>query len=71
LQVHPGNNPENPIRGVFTSRSPVRPNLIAISETRIISVEENGIEIEDIDALDHSPVLDIKNKKNLPGINNY
>jgi tRNA-Thr(GGU) m(6)t(6)A37 methyltransferase TsaA len=67
LQVHPGNNPENPIRGVFTTRSPVRPNLIGISETRILKMEDLIIEIEDIDARDHSPLLDIKKvKKNLP-----
>jgi len=68
LQVHPRNNPENPIRGVFTTRSPVRPNLIGISETRVVSIKGNLIEIEDIDARDHSPLLDIKKiKKNLPG----
>lgn len=63
LQVHPRNNPDNPIRGVFTTRSPVRPNLIAISETRILSIKDNIIEIDDIDALDRSPLLDIKNVK--------
>ncbi|MDX2475886.1 MAG: TrmO family methyltransferase, partial [Gammaproteobacteria bacterium] len=29
LQVHPRRNPENPLRGVFATRAPVRPNLIA------------------------------------------
>jgi tRNA-Thr(GGU) m(6)t(6)A37 methyltransferase TsaA len=61
LQVHPRGNPENPIRGVFTTHSPFRPNLIAISRVKILSINENVIEIEEIDAYNHSPVLDLKN----------
>ena len=61
LQVHPQGNPENPIRGVFATHSPVRPNLIAISRVKILSINENVIEIDEIDAYDHSPVLDLKN----------
>lgn len=61
LQVHPRGNVENPIRGVFATHAPVRPNLIAISRCVIIKVEKNIIEIDDIDAFDGSPVLDLKN----------
>ena len=61
LQVHPRGNPDNPIRGVFATHSPVRPNLIAMSRCKIISVKENVIEIEDIDAFPDTPVLDLKN----------
>jgi tRNA (Thr-GGU) A37 N-methylase len=32
LQVHPRGNPDNPLRGVFATRSPLRPNLIALSQ---------------------------------------
>jgi tRNA-Thr(GGU) m(6)t(6)A37 methyltransferase TsaA len=60
LQVHPRANPENPLRGVFATRAPVRPNLIALSRCRIISVQENIIEIDTIDAFPDTPVLDIK-----------
>ena len=60
LQVHPRGNPENPLRGVFATRAPVRPNLIALSRCRIISVHDNVIEIEDIDAFPDTPVIDIK-----------
>ena len=60
LQVHPRANPANPLRGVFATRAPVRPNLIALSRCRILSVERNVIEIEDIDAFADTPVLDIK-----------
>ena len=61
LQVHPFGDPANPLRGVFSTRAPVRPNLIAISRCRILSVEGNLVEIDGIDAFDGSPVLDLKN----------
>lgn len=60
LQVHPRGNPANPLRGVFATRAPVRPNLIALSRCRVISVHDNLIEIEEIDAFPDTPVLDIK-----------
>jgi tRNA-Thr(GGU) m(6)t(6)A37 methyltransferase TsaA len=61
LKVHPKGNPENPIRGVFATHAPVRPNLLGISRVKIISVNENVLEIDEIDAYDHSPVIDLKN----------
>ena len=60
LQVHPRGNPDNPLTGVFATHSPVRPNLIAMTRCKIISVKENVIEIESIDALPDTPVLDLK-----------
>lgn len=60
LKVHPRGNPENPLRGVFATRSPVRPNLIALSRARVLSVADNIIEIGEIDAFADTPVLDIK-----------
>jgi tRNA-Thr(GGU) m(6)t(6)A37 methyltransferase TsaA len=60
LQVHPRGNPKNPLRGVFATRAPVRPNLIAISRCRVLSVAGSVIAIDDIDAFPDTPVLDIK-----------
>lgn len=60
LQVHPRGRKEIPLTGVFATHSPVRPNLIAISKCNIISIKANIIEIEEIDAFDDSPVLDLK-----------
>lgn len=60
LQVHPRNDPANPLRGVFATRAPVRPNLIALSRCKVLSVDGNVIVIDDIDALPDTPVLDIK-----------
>ena len=61
LQVHPRGNKKNPLRGVFATHSPVRPNLIGVSRCDIISVKNNIIEVEDIDAFSGSPVIDLKN----------
>jgi len=61
LQVHPQGNEANPMRGVFATHSPVRPNLIAISRCKILSVKDNVIEIDSIDAFPDTPVLDLKN----------
>lgn len=60
LRVHPRKDPANPLVGVFGTHSPQRPNLIALTICRIKSVSGNIIQIEDIDAYDGSPVVDIK-----------
>lgn len=60
LQVHPRGDKTNPLTGVFATHSPLRPNLIAISQCDIISVHGNVVQIEEIDAFDGSPVLDLK-----------
>ena len=59
LQVHPRGDLDNPLRGVFATRAPVRPNLIALSRCRVLSVKGNVIEIDAIDAFPDTPVLDI------------
>jgi tRNA-Thr(GGU) m(6)t(6)A37 methyltransferase TsaA len=60
LQVHPRGDQKNPLTGVFATRSPMRPNLIALSLCKIVSVKDNVVEVEKIDAVEGTPVLDIK-----------
>jgi tRNA-Thr(GGU) m(6)t(6)A37 methyltransferase TsaA len=60
LQVHPRKDPSNPLTGVFATHSPQRPNLIGLTLCRILAIRGNNIQIEDIDAFDGSPVVDIK-----------
>jgi len=60
LQVHPRGNKENPLTGVFACRSPVRPNLIALTVCKILAVEGNVVKVDTIDAFDKTPVLDLK-----------
>ena len=60
LQVHPRKDPQNPLTGVFATHSPRRPNLIALTLCKIESISGNKIHIDDIDAFDGTPVIDIK-----------
>jgi len=48
------------IRGLFSTRSPSRPNAIGLSCVKLLSVNGNRLEIEDVDMLDGTPLLDIK-----------
>ena len=47
-------------RGVFSTRSPLRPNHIGLSIVQIVSVEKNIIKVRGIDILDGTPLLDVK-----------
>ena len=60
LQVNPRKDKNNPLTGVFATHSPMRPNLIAFTLCKIISINGHTIIIDDIDARDGSPVIDIK-----------
>ncbi|MBI4878808.1 MAG: tRNA (N6-threonylcarbamoyladenosine(37)-N6)-methyltransferase TrmO [Planctomycetes bacterium] len=60
LQVRPRGDASAPMTGVFACRSPVRPNLLALSTCRILSVEGRVVTVEDIDAFDSTPILDLK-----------
>ncbi|MEJ2184201.1 MAG: tRNA (N6-threonylcarbamoyladenosine(37)-N6)-methyltransferase TrmO [Nitrospirota bacterium] len=48
------------VHGVFATRSPSRPNPIGISVVRLLGIEGNTVHIRDIDAVDGTPLLDIK-----------
>ena len=48
-------------RGAFASRSPKRPNLIGVTMVKLLEVNDNELVVEGLDALNGSPVLDIKN----------
>ncbi|MBF0378180.1 MAG: tRNA (N6-threonylcarbamoyladenosine(37)-N6)-methyltransferase TrmO [Desulfamplus sp.] len=47
-------------RGVFATRSPLRPNHIGLSIVELIKIEESIITIRGVDVLDQTPLLDIK-----------
>ncbi len=47
-------------RGVFSTRSPLRPNHIGLSIVELVGVEKNLVKVRGIDILDGTPVLDIK-----------
>jgi tRNA-Thr(GGU) m(6)t(6)A37 methyltransferase TsaA len=60
LLVHPRGDLDRPLRGVFATRSPARPNPIAVTSARIQRIDGNVIHLVGLDALDGSLVLDIK-----------
>jgi tRNA-Thr(GGU) m(6)t(6)A37 methyltransferase TsaA len=60
LQVHPRSDTRNPVTGVFATRSSVRPNLIALTLCKIVSIRDNVVEVEAIDADPGTPILDLK-----------
>jgi tRNA-Thr(GGU) m(6)t(6)A37 methyltransferase TsaA len=60
LQVHPRSDPAHPLTGVFATRSPDRPNPLGLHPVRVRSVEGNRLRIGPIEAIDGTPVLDIK-----------
>ena len=60
LRVHPRGDPAKPLTGVFACRAPVRPNLLALSVCRIVSVKGNLVHVDQIDAFDATPIIDLK-----------
>ena len=62
LKVYPRGDRSRGLRGVFATRSPVRPNPIAISELTVQAIHGNRLEVSGLDILDGTPIVDIKKK---------
>lgn len=60
LLQHPQGNRSRPRRGVFTLRSPLRPNPIGSTTVRVLEIHDNVLVVSGLDAFDGTPVLDIK-----------
>jgi tRNA-Thr(GGU) m(6)t(6)A37 methyltransferase TsaA len=60
LCVHPRGDVNRPREGVFATRSPDRPNPIGLHAVVIERVEDNAITVHNLEAIDGTPVLDIK-----------
>jgi tRNA-Thr(GGU) m(6)t(6)A37 methyltransferase TsaA len=60
LACVPGDDPASPPLGVFSTRSPNRPNPIGVHRAQILAVEGLRIQISELEALDGTPVIDIK-----------
>jgi tRNA-Thr(GGU) m(6)t(6)A37 methyltransferase TsaA len=60
LRVHPRDDASNPLRGVFSTRSADRPNPIGLHEVEILSIEGDRVHVRPLEALDGTPVLDLK-----------
>ncbi|SEL18585.1 tRNA (N6-threonylcarbamoyladenosine(37)-N6)-methyltransferase TrmO [Nonomuraea pusilla] len=60
LVVHPRGDTARPPQGVFSTRAPDRPNPIGLHRVRIAAVEGLRMRVRDLEALDGTPVLDVK-----------
>jgi len=62
LKVYPRGDRSRGLRGVFATRSPARPNPIALSELKVIARDGNRLQVTGLDVLDGTPIVDIKKK---------
>ena len=60
LQVHPRDDLRRPLAGVFATRSQDRPNPIGLHRVRVLEVERARLRVEPLEAIDGTPVVDIK-----------
>jgi len=60
LTVHPRGDLSRPETGVFSTRSPDRPNPIGLHRVGIISIDDLRVRVRDLEALDGTPILDVK-----------
>lgn len=60
LAVHPRGNPATPLTGVFSTRSPDRPNPIGLHRIQILAIEGLRFHVRNLEALDGTPILDVK-----------
>jgi tRNA-Thr(GGU) m(6)t(6)A37 methyltransferase TsaA len=59
-QVHPMGRKEFPLQGIYATCSPARPNPVLVSAVELIGRENNKLIVKGLEAVDQSPVIDIK-----------
>ena len=60
LRVHPRDDPTAPLTGIFATRSADRPNPLGLHRVTILSLADRRMEVGPLEAVDGTPVLDIK-----------
>jgi tRNA-Thr(GGU) m(6)t(6)A37 methyltransferase TsaA len=60
LVVHPRGDSTRPQEGVFTTRSPHRPNPIGLHRVTIIAIEDTRVRVRNLEAVDGTPIVDVK-----------
>jgi tRNA-Thr(GGU) m(6)t(6)A37 methyltransferase TsaA len=60
LVTRPRDDPARPVLGVFSTRSPDRPNPIGLHRVRIVAADGLRITVRPLEALDKTPVIDVK-----------
>jgi tRNA-Thr(GGU) m(6)t(6)A37 methyltransferase TsaA len=60
LKTHPRNDKSIPLAGVFATRSPDRPNPLGLHPVTVLEIEGNRLKVGPIEAIEGTPVVDIK-----------
>jgi len=60
LVTRPRDDPARPLTGVFSTRSPDRPNPIGLHRVQIVTIDGLRIQVQPLEALDKTPVIDVK-----------
>lgn len=60
FECHPRSDPNQPLTGVFATRSPDRPNPIGLHPVSVRAIDGNSLEVGPMEAIDGTPVVDIK-----------
>ncbi len=67
LVVHPRGDPAQPLTGVFSTRSPDRPNPVGLHRVTILSVEGSRVLVRPLEALDGTPIVAVQPVLGPPG----
>jgi len=60
LAVHPRDDTSRPLTGVFSTRSPDRPNPVGLHRVRVVTVDGLRVQVAHLEALDGTPIVDVK-----------
>jgi tRNA-Thr(GGU) m(6)t(6)A37 methyltransferase TsaA len=60
LRVHPRDDPANPERGVFSTRSADRPNPIGLHRVQVLLIDGRRLRVRHLEAVNGTPILDVK-----------
>ena len=60
LQVHPRGDQSRPLKGVFTTRSPDRPNPVGLHRVSVLEATPQKLRVAPLEAIDGTPIIDIK-----------
>jgi len=60
LRRHPQERQDMPLLGIFAQRARHRPNRIGVTAVEIVEVTDNSVKVRALDAIDGTPVIDIK-----------
>jgi tRNA-Thr(GGU) m(6)t(6)A37 methyltransferase TsaA len=60
LNVHPRGDLSRPEQGVFSTRSPSRPNPIGLHRVRVLGIDEVRVHVSGLEAIDGTPIVDLK-----------